>query len=106
MKVWNLVNDNNNAAPNQFVFDVPNGYAFQSYKSMIAFYDLNTGKVYITKDWEYSNTTRKHFYMFLRDYCGACGQIRKNDVLYEIEQGNYVLVDNIKFSEVKVSIKK
>ena len=26
----------------------------------------------------YSNTTRKHFYIFLRDYCNACSNIRKH----------------------------
>lgn len=95
IKISQLINDNNNPAANQFVIEVDNGYVFQSYNTIIAFYDADKRKVYMSKDWEYSNTTRKHFYIFLRDYCGACGEIRKCDVLYEIEQGNYILFDNL-----------
>lgn len=95
LKISQLINDNNNPAANQFVLEVSKGYVFQSYDSVIAFYDRKENKVYVTKDWDYSNTTRKHFYIFLRDYCGACGQIRKKDIEYEFKQGNYELVSEL-----------
>lgn len=95
LKISQLINDNNNPAANQFVLEVSKGYVFQSYDSVIAFYDRKENKVYVTKDWDYSNTTRKHFYIFLRDYCGACGQIRKKDIEYEFKHGNYELVSEL-----------
>lgn len=95
IKISQLINDNNNPAANQFIIEVNNGVIFQSYNSVIAFYNKNNGKVYVTEDWDYSNTTRKHFYIFLRDYCKACGNIRRKDIEYEFEQGKYELVSNL-----------
>ena len=95
IKISQLINDNNNPAANQFIIEVNNGVIFQSYNSVIAFYTKNNGKVYVTEDWDYSNTTRKHFYIFLRDYCKACGNIRKKDIEYEFKQGKYELVSNL-----------
>ena len=95
IKISQLINDNNNPAANQFIIEVNNGVIFQSYNSVIAFYNKNNGKVYVTEDWDYSNTTRKHFYIFLRDYCKACPNIRKTDIEYEFKQGKYELVSNL-----------
>lgn len=95
IKISQLINDNMNPAVNQFVIEVNKGYVFQSYDSVIAFADKKENKVYVTKKWDYSNTTRKHFYIFLRDYCGACGKLRKRDVEYEFKQGNYELVKEL-----------
>lgn len=97
LKISQLINDNGNPASNQFIIEIGKGYVFQSYDSVIAFADKNENKVYITKKWDFSNTTRKHFYIFLRDYCGACGQLRKKDIEYELKVGKYILVDNIDF---------
>lgn len=95
IKVSQLINDNNNPAANQFIIEINKGTIFQSYDSVIAFYNKNDGKVYVTKDWDYSSTIRKHFYIFLRDYCNACGNIRKKDIEYEFKQGNYELVPSL-----------
>ena len=95
IKISQLINDNNNPAANQFIIEINNGVIFQSYDSVIAFYNKNNGKVYVTEDWDCSNTTRKHFYIFLRDYCKACGNIRKKDIEYEFKQGKYELVSNL-----------
>ena len=95
IKISQLINDNNNPAANQFIIEVNNGVIFQSYNPVIAFYNKNNGKVYVTEDWDCSNTTRKHFYIFLRDYCKACGNIRKKDIEYEFKQGKYELVSNL-----------
>lgn len=95
MRVYQLINDNNNPAANQFVIEHEGKTYFQSYDTLIAVKDGDN--ITISEDWDYSNTTRKHFYIFLRDYCGACGTLRKKDIEYEIAQGNYKLVDKINF---------
>ena len=64
IKISQLINDNNNPAANQIIIEVNKGVIFQSYDSVIAFYNKNDGKVYVTKDWDYSSTTRKHFLSF------------------------------------------
>ena len=101
-----LINDRNNPAANQFVISTEDGYLFQSYDSMICFKDTRNGKIYLTKEWDYSQTTRKHFYIFLRDYCNACGELRKKDIEYEINQGNYIMVDKIELEQDSIKISK
>lgn len=95
INISQLINDNNNPAVNQFIIEVNKGVVFQSYGSIIAFYDKSNSKVYLTEDWDYSNTTRKHFFIFLRDYCKAYGNIRKKDIEYELKQGKYELVSEL-----------
>lgn len=41
---------------------------FQSYQSLVATYDKKTHKLVLSKNWNYSNTTRKHLYLFIYDY--------------------------------------
>ena len=66
MKVENLINNNGNRAANQFVITHKGATYFQSYESVIAKYE--NGKLTITPLWDCSVTTRKHFYIFIRDY--------------------------------------
>ena len=43
--------------------------AFQSYRSLIAIYDLSDGKLYLNwNKWDYSKTTLKHLKMFVNEY--------------------------------------
>ena len=64
MVVQQLINDNGNPAVNQFVIKTEKAVYFQSYKTVICKWDgIN---LILSKDWMYSNTTRKHLYMFLR----------------------------------------
>ena len=63
-KVKQLINDNGNPAANQFVIESDNRIYFQSYDSVVAM--IKDGILYITDKWDYSNTTRKHFYIFVR----------------------------------------
>lgn len=73
-KVSNLINDNGNAATNQFVIRDNGQTVFQSYKTVVA--AIKNGKVYVTKEAlgprcshsPSSVTTRKHLYIFLRDH--------------------------------------
>lgn len=61
-KVSQLVNKN------QFIIETDNAVFFQSYDSVCARYEKKTNTLYVGKDWDYSNTTRKHFYIFVCDY--------------------------------------
>ena len=53
---------------NQFIMNNDKKIIFQSYDSIIAVIDKKTGKIVFGKDWDFSNTTRKHLYLFLNDY--------------------------------------
>lgn len=52
---------------NQFIIEGENKTVFQSYYSIIAEIDEN-GNLKLGRDWDYSNTTLKHLYLFLNDY--------------------------------------
>lgn len=67
MKVQNLINNNGNRAANQFVITHNGATYFQSYNSVVAKYEK--GRLTVTPLWDYSATTRKHFYIFVNDYC-------------------------------------
>ena len=65
MLVTQLINSKGNAAKNQFII-INNGITyFKSYSSTIAKITLN-GTLILGKNWNYSNTTLKHLYEFLR----------------------------------------
>ena len=68
MKIENIVNARGNKVANQFKIVAKNKTYFQSYNSVVASIDKTTGKVELYKDWNYSNTTRKHLYNFLWEY--------------------------------------
>lgn len=61
MKVRNFYNKN------QFLIWGDGIYTFQSYESTVAIIEKN-GNLILGKDWNYSNTTLKHVYLFLHDY--------------------------------------
>lgn len=73
--VTNLINDNGRAVANQFVITEESlgksVIAFQSYKSRVC--EIRQGglgferTVVLGHDWDYSNTTKRHLYKFLRD---------------------------------------
>ena len=69
-KVKQLINDNGNPASNQFVITSADKTFFQSYNSVVAM--IKDGVLYVTDKWDYSNTTRKHFYIFVRKYFKYC----------------------------------
>lgn len=64
--VRQLINDNGNPAANQFVIKTKKATYFQSYDSVVC--KLDGINIVLSTDWDYSNTTRKHLYMFLRKY--------------------------------------
>ena len=73
--ITNLINDRGNAVKNQFVITgEENGKkvaTFQSYESRVCdiVYDCGMGfevLIRLGRDWNYSQTTAKHLYSFLR----------------------------------------
>ena len=73
--VTNLINDNGRAVANQFVITEESlgkpVIAFQSHKSRVC--EIRQGglgferTVVLGHDWDFSNTTKRHLYKFLRD---------------------------------------
>ena len=69
--VANLINDRGNAVRNQFVITEGKTTAFQSYNSRVCEIVKPCGMGFDTLvrfgcDWNYSQTTAKHLYSFLR----------------------------------------
>ena len=65
IKVLNMISNNGNRIPNQFVISTPEGSYFQSYNSVIAFIN-NEGRVFLDRNkWDYSTTTGKYRNIFL-----------------------------------------
>lgn len=87
--VSHLINRNGNPAANQFVLDNANATYFQSYDSVVAKVDKNG--LTLSDYWDYSNTTRKHLYIFLKDmgygHLDSAARVRK-----AIERGEVALV--------------
>jgi hypothetical protein len=98
--VSNMINENGNAAANQFIINYGDKVVFQSYKTRIAC--IQKDKVYIVPNavvkrgeaLESSFTTRKHLYIFLRKHCGLwIDDIR--DLKAAIKCGDVILKKNI-----------
>lgn len=69
MKIINFTSlTSGRAISNQFIINSGNDYVFQSYMSLIASYNDNTKVLLVSDKWNYSKTTLKYFYQFLREY--------------------------------------
>ena len=82
--VLQLINDNGNPAANQFIINTKKATYFQSYRSVVCRLS-HDGKITLSQDWDYSNTTRKHLYMFLRR-CGYYGLSSAKDIRKAIKE--------------------
>ena len=87
MKVYNLINDLGNPAQNQIVVELGNGVTyFTSYSCPVC--KIDKGEVVLNPVyWDYSRTTSKHLYIFLRSY-GFCVSNRQ-DVKKRIKSGEF-----------------
>ena len=74
---------------NQYVIEDGRKTHFQSYDSLICTVD-EKGHVTLYPDWDYSNTTRRHLYQFLREYTAYQVQ-NKRDVEKLIKEGVFQL---------------
>lgn len=86
--VRQLINDNGNPAANQFVIKTENATYFQSYNSVIC--KLDGINVILSRNWDYSNTTRKHLYIFFRQN-GYYNLSSAKEVRDAIKNGNVTL---------------
>jgi hypothetical protein len=82
--VKNMIGHNDKPVKNQFIINTPQGRAFQSYDSIIAF--VKGGKVYLDeKYWDFSTTTGKYRNIFLKE--------TKKETIAKIKSGEYTLTD-------------
>lgn len=86
--VQQLINDNGNPAANQFVIKTKKATYFQSYDSVVC--KLDGINIVLSMDWEYSNTTRKHLYIFLRQN-GYYNLSSAKDIRKAIKDGLVIL---------------
>lgn len=86
--VSQLINDNGNAAANQIVIKTAKAVYFQSYDSVVC--KLDGINIVLSSDWDYSNTTRKHLYIFLRQN-GYYSLSSAKDIRKAIEKGVVIL---------------
>ena len=77
---------------NQFVITTNKGAFFQSYRSIIAKIDKK-GQVYLSSSWDYSQTTMKYLYQFLREY-GWYG-LNASEVRKNIKDGTFKYKDRL-----------
>jgi len=70
VKITYLYTSGGNVAANQSVINVGDDKYFQSYDTVIAAEE--NGIISLDENyWNYSGTTSKYLYQFLRDYCGV-----------------------------------
>lgn len=86
IKVENMVSPSSGReVANQLVIKVNECIYFQSYKTIIA--KKCNGEVTLSTSWDYSRTTLKYLYQFLRDYCFFFNVRGKKDVEKLIKDG-------------------
>ena len=86
-RVENMISDNGNFIPNQFILYYDNGKVFQSYSSIIAITLNHSSVVYLGENWDYSRTTNKYRNKFLNE----C----KKETETKIKNGKYIIVGDI-----------
>lgn len=85
VKVENMVSNNGNDIPNQFIIRTDEGTYFQSYQSIIVFKSKDR-TVYLDADtWDYSTTTGKYRNFFLGE--------TKKETEAKIKSGVYKLTN-------------
>lgn len=89
--VSSLINGRGNAVANQFIIKTENGTFFQSYHSVVAKV-TKEGKLILSRHWDYSNTTMRNLYTFLRDY-GFYDYTSSKDMRKAIEEGKVTLCE-------------
>ena len=67
IRIRTMQSSNGNDVPNQLMINVGRKVYFQSYNSIIACEDLETGKVTLSQKWDYATTTGKYRNQFLNE---------------------------------------
>lgn len=83
MKIRNMLSQKGNRVANQFIVDFRQTTVFQSYQTVIAVYDYQTGTLYQDEQY-YSRTTSKYLNMFIHAYNPMRIFKVKNDELHKL----------------------
>lgn len=75
VKVENMFSTNGNRVANQFVIFSDRKRVFQSYDSICCVVDENG--VTLGRDWDFSITTLKYLYLFLKEYTNVFDKLPK-----------------------------
>lgn len=95
MKVMQFKNEQGKPVMNHYLIVSGDILTFQSYDSTIATFDDNARELNIYPNWNYSNTTRKHFYSFLRQYVSIDANKKEvENMLQSGKHGNIVVIYN------------
>jgi len=90
MTVENITNARGNKVANQFIIRNGNVVTFQSYESTICEIDYLYGTITFGRDWDYSVTTTKHLYQFLRDESFDLANLNnRKSIQKAIDEGKY-----------------
>lgn len=88
--VSQLINKHGNPARNQFIIIRKDATYFQSYNSVVCKWDgIN---LVLSLDWDYSNTTMKHLYIFL-EQMGFFGYKSAKDIRKAIKEKKIILLE-------------
>ncbi len=86
---------------NQFLLHNNGTLIFQSYDSTIAILSTeHGGTLTLGRDWNYSQTTLKHLYLFIKEYIGDISKFPHIDGMYKF------LTDHIDFYKFESSKNK
>jgi len=72
---------------NQFIIETEKAIIFQSYQSIIAVKNRDTGKITLGAHWDYSNTTGKYRNIFLGE--------KKKETEEKIKKGIYTIDEDL-----------
>ena len=67
LKVRNMEGSCGREVANQFIIEGNGNVYFQSYQSVCAKYNRKAKKLTVGRDWDYSMTTRKYLYKFIKE---------------------------------------
>lgn len=98
LKVENMLSKYSENVPNQFIIKTSNGLFFQSYETIIAFIPNDGETCRISKDWNFSNTTRRYLCSFLSDNYHKLWRVEsKKEIVKAIKDGFLEVVEEVKF---------
>lgn len=83
---------------NQYLITNDDFNVFQSYSSIIAIYNKKEKILILGRDWDYSNTTLKHLYLFLDGYAYVSdlylyGSKNKKKTIKQFIKDNKIIYD-------------
>ena len=86
---------------NQFVITSGNKKIFQSYDSVCAVWDTENLTLTLGRDWDYSNTTLRHLYLFIDRICnrlalGLPYRPNKKDIQKAIKEGRIAYDEDLR----------